>query len=315
MEQGPVLVTGATGRLGRDLTVRLEQQGLVVLPLVLAGYPPEPLRVPWTPSTRPIKVESERDLAGLPAPAAVVNCHWRLDRRLGFVEQLALEIDANITRLSFLWNWLRSARVQRIVNVSSIKVFSHLNAPPVTPDAAPRPASSYGVAKLAAEMFLDAFFAEASPAVIHVRLGPVLCHCGHPSQLLSGLLASAFGGGPARVVPGRTLQPVFIDDAVAHLTEMAQHGAAGCQVLAGTPVTTDELAARFQQVLGRSLAVQYAERTTHPEDPVVLAAATGPGSRAARQTPLPEMLRLAIERHQAECGAGERQDTAPEAPG
>ena len=40
------LITGATGRLGAELTRRIEELGGGVIPLILGSYPDQPKRTP-----------------------------------------------------------------------------------------------------------------------------------------------------------------------------------------------------------------------------------------------------------------------------
>ena len=70
------LITGATGRLGRDTVMRLETLGATVLPLVLHGYPHKPKRVEWLAKSEPIIVSRAEDLNDLDVPDYVINFHW-----------------------------------------------------------------------------------------------------------------------------------------------------------------------------------------------------------------------------------------------
>ena len=100
------LVTGATGRLGSALVVRLEELGATVLPIVCEGYPDKPKRVRWVAKSEPIIIRNEADLKRLPASSYVINLHWQVDRRLPFSDQLLYELGTNIHHLAFLWDSL-----------------------------------------------------------------------------------------------------------------------------------------------------------------------------------------------------------------
>ncbi len=100
------LITGATGRLGCDTVARLEELGATVLPLVLAGYPVKPKRIQWTAKSDPIIINDAHDLTKLQTPDYVINFHWLVERTLPYPKQLLYELDCNIHRIAFLWEWL-----------------------------------------------------------------------------------------------------------------------------------------------------------------------------------------------------------------
>ncbi len=185
-------VTGATGRLGCEICSRLEQLNAQVVPLVLPGYLLQPKRVTWSAKTTPIAVENTDNLRHLPTPDYVLNLHWQVKRNLPFTSQLVYETDINLQHLTFLWEWLREQPLKRFVNLSSIKIFSHLNQNPIFSETAPRPLSPYGIVKVVAEHFFDAHFAYLP--VTHLRLSAVASYGEHPAQLLSQMYASAFEG-------------------------------------------------------------------------------------------------------------------------
>jgi nucleoside-diphosphate-sugar epimerase len=299
MPSGAVWVTGATGRLGRDISERLERHGVTVVPLVLPGFPPRPKRVPWTARAIPVPAGDAADLAALPPPSAAVLGHWLGDRRLSFAEQLAFEIDRNVGRLGFLWAGLRDAGVSILVHLSSIRVFGPQNGRSVAADAAPLPATPYGIAKLAAERFLDAAFDAAPVRIAHLRLGPVVCHGGHPSQIASQLCAAAFERRRVRIRSGCVFQPVFIDDVVDRVVGAAMGSACGHEVVVGPPVTTDTFARQFGRTVGRPLDIVYDETPIPRADPVV--------SAEFAPTGLDRMIAATIDRHAAECRGGAAQ--------
>lgn len=296
MPQPACWVTGATGRIGRDVATRLEHLGVTPVPLVLPGFPTTPKRVPWTAAAPPVPVNGPAELDALPTPVAVIHCHWLGDRSLGFAQQLALEVRENIEQLAFLWDRLRELGVAQVANLSTVRVFSHLNGASVDATTEPRPASPYGIAKLAGEHFLDAHFTGTATKVTHLRLATVVCHGGHPSQIASRLCAAAFHGEPVRILTGRPFQPVFIGDVVERLIAAALSGPAGRQTVAAPPLDTGDFARRFAQAAATPLPINYdTSPLAHPDPLVEINPADLP------PTSLDEMLAALLTGHRAEC--------------
>ena len=152
------LLTGSTGRLGCETAARLESLGARVLPIVLPGYPIKPKRVKWMANASPIIVDEVRDLEKIQSFDYAINFHWLVDRSLSFTGQLQYELEWALHRNFFFWDWLRKRSFNQLVNISSTKVFSHLNTNPISDGTDPQPASPYGLAKLTAERFMDNLF-------------------------------------------------------------------------------------------------------------------------------------------------------------
>jgi len=261
-----VLVTGATGRLGRDLTARLEERGATPLPLVLEGYPDRPKSVPWIASTPPRPVRSRADLEDLPTPDAALHLHWKVDRTRPFGEQVEREVAWNVTGPAFLWEWLRERGTARIVNGSSVRVFSPRNRNPIDRDTEPLPTTPYGVAKLAGEAFLGAFF-EGGADVVHVRLGSVCSHGEHPSQLMTRLVTSVLTGERIRVNRGHVAHLLYIDDAVDALLGALTRPEPGRYLAVGPAVPIVDVAALVEREAGRSLNAEYVDLAPGVPDP------------------------------------------------
>ena len=251
------LITGATGRLGCEIVPRLEQFGARVLPLVLEGYPEKPKRVSWKGRSQPIPVADEKDLARLPVPDCVISLHWRVDRTLPEAGQLAYEIDCNLNRLDYFWSWLVGKPLQRFVNVSSIKVFSHLNENPICAYTEPRPATPYGMAKLTAEKFFDARFSNTSSPVVHVRLCSVASVGEHPSQLMSRLSVGAFEGSSIRIHTGHIVYLIHIEEAVDLIISAALTANRSRYILAPEGRKAGEVATKFEEISGQRLKADY----------------------------------------------------------
>jgi nucleoside-diphosphate-sugar epimerase len=251
------LITGATGRLGREITSRLEELGAEVLPLVLDGYPTRPKRISWTAQSSPIIITGQEDLSDLPAPDYVINLHWLVNRKLSFTEQILHELDHNIHRLEFFWNWLSGITFSQFVNISSIKIFSFLNKNPISADTKPCPFSPYGIAKIAAENFFNAFFQKSPIKVKNLRLCSVASFGEHPSQLMSQLYQSAFNKLKIRINSNRKSNILYIDDAVDLIISAALIGDSGQYILAPEGIMNNIIADKFKRICGRKLDAEY----------------------------------------------------------
>lgn len=251
------LITGATGRLGSETVCRLEELGAHVLPIVLAGYPVDPKQGGWKARSAPIPVVGPEPLASLPTPDYVIHFHWRVNRSLSLTKQFAYEIEANLTRLEFFWDWMKGKAIERLINISSIKVFSHLNENPISAGTEPRPVTPYGMAKLAAERFLDGYFEGSSFPVAHLRLCTVSSPGEHPSTLLSRLCESARSQRRIRINRGHLVHLMDIDEAVDLTIHAALKAEKGRYLLATEGVATEEIAFLFEQISQRKVNAEY----------------------------------------------------------
>lgn len=261
-------ITGSTGRIGCATVHRLEELDATVVPLVFGSFPLKPKRVNWTSRSYPIKVNSPNDLNKLPKPDYVINFHWKIDRTLPYTEQLIYEIDNNIHRIPFMWDWLLNKAIRRFVNISSIKVFSHLNRNPVSADNEPCPISPYGIAKVFAERFFDAYFQDSSFPVMHLRLCSVAAFGEHPSHLISQLYTSAFWNNRITINTGHITYIIYIDEVVDLIINAALIAKNQRFILTTSGVTTDQIASKFEQISGHKINAEYIDLEPGRPDPI-----------------------------------------------
>ncbi len=261
------LVTGATGRLGCETVARLEQLGAEVLPIVLKGYPDKPRRVKWAAHRDPIIVNTTADLKGLEAPDHVINFHWLLDRTLPFSGQLLYELSHSVHQLSFFWDWLKDVPCHRFVNISSTKVFSHLNGPSVSSGTEPRPVSPYGITKLAAEKFLDAHFHASGFPVVHLYLCSVAASGGHHTQIMGRLFRSCYENEHMEINARHTMNIMYMDEIIDMIINAALAANQGRYILASPPTSVGEIASKFEEISGRKLNATYVNSNPGEADP------------------------------------------------
>jgi nucleoside-diphosphate-sugar epimerase len=289
------LITGATGRLGAELTRRIEELGAGVLPLILGSYPDQPKRIPWFARAEPLRVTRREDLMSLPRPDYVINCHWEVARDLPFAEQLAFEVDRNIRALGPLWDWLSLQKVRSFVNISSIKVFGRSNANPISLETEPRPSTPYGIAKLAAEKFFDAYFRDRGIPVAHLRMCSVMAAGSHPSHLTSQVLASMFHGKRIRINKGHLTYFLYIDDAVDLIIEAAVGTHEGRLNLVSEGFDNEWIAGLFSEIAGRAIDAEYVDLMPGIIDPVFISDIDKVRAGWVRRTPVENAIRKIVQ--------------------
>jgi len=253
------LITGSTGRLGCETVARLEDLGAKVLPIVLTGYHRTPGRVKWAAKTSPITVDEAGDLRNIKTPDYVINFHWLVDRSLSFTGQLQYELEWALHRISFFWDWLKEVSFNRLINISSTKVFSHLNNNPISNDTDPRPASPYGLAKLTAERFMDNLFFQSDFPVVHLRLCSVASYGEHQSQLLSQLFKSCYENTPIKINAGHIVNILYIDEAVDLIINAALQSDKSKYLLTTPSMAVDDIASKFEKISGKKINGEYVD--------------------------------------------------------
>lgn len=289
------LIIGATGRLGCDTVTRLEELGATVLPLVLAGYPFKPKRIRWTAKSDPIIVNDVHDLNKLQTPDYVINFHWLIDRTLPYTKQLLYELDYNIHRITFLWEWLTDKSVLRFINISSIKVFSHLNQNPISADTEPRPISPYGIAKVTAEKFFDAYFHESVFPVVHLRLCSVASFGENPLHLMSQLYTSAFENRRIRINTGCIAYIIYIDEVIDLIINAALTATQPQYIIATSGQSNYHIALKFEQIAGYKINADYVDPAPSIPDLIFITDIQKLRADWTRYTSLESMIKKIID--------------------
>lgn len=261
-------VTGSTGQLGSHTVARLEELGATVVPIVLEGYPVRPKREEWKSRAEPVVLSDASSLNGLPDPDYLINYHWRLDAEGSITTQLLFQLEYNIHRPAFLWDWLVERPLKTFVNISSIKVFGNLNSNPIAAETEPMPATPYGIAKLAGEKFFDACFSRNGCMVSHLRLCSVTSASEHPSKMMNRICASAFEHRHIRLNAGHRTCLIYIDDMVDIIINAALTADRNRYILTSEGIDIEDIARRFEQISRRRLNVEYVNLDPNVTDPV-----------------------------------------------
>ncbi len=273
-----ILVTGATGFVGRRLCVRLVAEGHAIVAAVRSAASVERL----VPGCRAAVVG---DLA-LPVDwsdaVAGVDCVVHLAARVHVLNETAADAAEryaamNVDATRRLADAAAKARVKRVVFVSSIKAAAEESVLPLREEYAPAPIDPYGISKLAAEGALLAMGAAGTIEAVVVR--PPLVYGPGVGGNFRRLLALA---DLARRVPlplggiqnARSL--IYVENLADALLQCCVEPAARNQlfhVSDGEDLSTSELVARLAEQLGgpaRLFAVPA---------PVIRAAAAAVGRR------------------------------------
>ena len=260
------LITGSTGRLGREICLRLEEFEAKVIPIILKGYPELPKRVEWTSTNQPIKVYNKEDLKRLEIPDYIFNFHWQVDRSKSFTDQLSYEINSNIYQHAFFWNWLRDVQPSKFINISTIKIFSELNQSPVSSSSNPKPLTPYGIAKVTAEKYFNALFHKSRTKVINLRLGSVSSYGEVPNQLLTQLYNSIFNNKKITINKGHISNILYIDEAIDLIINSALLGNEENYLVVGEGNLNEHISHRFEEIAKGKLTAEYVDLNPGTED-------------------------------------------------
>ncbi|MFV3333588.1 UDP-glucose 4-epimerase family protein [Pseudomonas sp. NY15437] len=249
-----VLLTGATGFVGRGVLARLRQENDVQVRVAQRGR-----AAPWPEGVEVAQIDGlsvaqswDEALQGV---EVVIHCAARvhvMDEQAA--DPLAEFRAVNVEATRHLAQQAAAAGVTRFVFVSSIKVNGEETAAgrPFTADATPRPQDAYGQSKLEAEQALFAIAAQTGLEVVVVRpplvYGPgVKANFASLMRALQRRLPLPFGAIDNR----RSL--VARDNLVDLLLCCARHPAAAGQVFLvsdGEDLSTAQLCRGLSQALG-----------------------------------------------------------------
>ena len=264
------MVTGSTGRIGCELTTRLEDLGADVVPVVMNGYPSMPKRIKWNAQSGPLLVKNIKDLKKVPPPEYLINLHWQVNRNLPFSRQLTYEIQSNVTEISFFWDWVAGLGLKRFINVSTIKVFSELNGRIIKSDTEPKPITPYGIAKLTAEKYFSALFHASSIPSTHLRLCSV-ASCGeHPSQLMSQLYQSAFNKNRIKLYALSNTSIIYIEEVIDLIISAAVNATKERYLITKKILSNAQIARRFEQISKHALNAEYLDTKPKIKNPVFI---------------------------------------------
>ena len=276
MSGGPVLVTGATGRLGRSVLEALGARGV-------AGVRRREDERGYRRGAILVTSDGEVDRAALTGIAAVINCAGRVDGPGGEIEQ------ANVAYPTALARAARQAGVARFVQVSSFSVFGRTEH--IGPESPVAPADAYGRSKAAAEGALAALDAPGF-RTLPLRL-PFMFSADHPAHL--GRLVATLRR--LRVLPAPAGKPsrrsmmtyAGAADALVALADGANASGGAAAAADPRPLALDAIARAVEARLGTRIVILP---VPGPVVTAVGAVAPGLANRLFRSSVLDERANL-----------------------
>lgn len=249
-----VLITGASGYIGRALTQRLLDDGHTVLAMVRRPDPNLPAPAEQWPVA---------DICALPADSAhrlrsvecVIHCAARVHVMR---ETQAMPIHAfrqvNVDATLALARIAAAAGVRRFVFLSTIGVNgSDSSAGAFRHDDPPRPASPYAVSKREAEQALDALASDSKMQTMHIR-PPLVYGRGAPGNF--ALLRKAVASGLPLPLGALHHARSFVSldnlvDLLAHLVTWPGNGRGAYLVSDGQDLNTTEFVRAIGLAMGK----------------------------------------------------------------
>jgi nucleoside-diphosphate-sugar epimerase len=269
-----VVVTGATGHLGRYTVQRLAERGHDVLALSRAGTSPKPPFGAAAAAVRAADIDVTRDsdverlAAHLGADVALVHLaawHPPSTATTGPAERAQL-LETNVLGTMRVLDAARSSRngVQALIYASSFEVYGvPEEAGPVTESARLNPVSDYGATKLSGEDHLFAFAYEEKTRALALRFPAVYGPGESTRRALPNFLRSVARGERPQIHGdgGDLRDQIHARDAAAAIECALECAVSGIYNVAdGEPHSIRELAETALRVGGMSGAPQLLPR-------------------------------------------------------
>jgi len=231
---GPVLVTGATGQVGRRLVSALLATGHLVAILTRS---PEAAQRLWPAGQVRIQVGDLTDAAGLAGLGAGVRTVFHLASYAPRPDEPDLYNAPDHWRVTAkgtanLVATLAEAQIERLVYVSTVKAMGDRAGAlgrPAGADTRPEPECLYGRAKLAAEQRLLEFGQARGIGVSVMRLPMVygLDGAGNIARLIAAVATGRFPPWPRH---HNRRSAIHVDDAIAAAILIARHPETGGRI-------------------------------------------------------------------------------------
>lgn len=263
MDQGErVLLTGATGFVGRHLARALVDRGAEVVALVRPGSArtvPAGVTAVAVPESAVDLEEAVR--AARPDVCVHLATHYVAQHRADEVEAL---LEANVVFGARLAEALVAVGGVPLVDVGT--VWQHVDNAPY------RPANLYAASKQALADLLVAYALRGGLPVVRVTLTDTYGPDDDRPRLVPLLVEAASSGTPVYLASGTQLVDlVHVDDVVAAFTAVLARlgdepawpdadGSTRVGVSSGAPVTIRELVAAVERSSGHPLAVEWGAR-------------------------------------------------------
>ena len=269
-----VLVTGAAGFIGSHLVDRLLKGGYEVLGLdCFTDYYPREIKLRNLSSALSHERFTllERDLLGTDLDGlvggvdGVAHLAGEPGVRGSWGERFPIYLRRNVETTQKLLEAAHRQGLGHLVYASSSSVYGPSGAGPVGEDAARRPASPYGMSKLAAEEIVALYAREKGVAATVLRYFTVYGPRQRPEMALSRFISAVSSGRPVEVFGdgGQAREMTYVSDVVeatvAALEARPEKGAPprAYNVGGGTQTTVGSLVELVGEALGERPKIEY----------------------------------------------------------
>ena len=268
------LVTGCAGFLGSHLSERLVDDGWQVVGVdCLTDYYPSEVKLRNLSRllAEPAFRWHERDLAEVNLASLLdgVDTVFHLAAQAGvrgsFGKTFEAYVRDNVVVTQRLLEAVVRSDARAFVYASSSSVYGNAERRP-TPESTPRsPVSPYGMTKVATEELAGVYSRVHGLPTVGLRYFTAYGPRQRPDMAFSLFISAALEGRPITVLgDGNQIRDfTFVDDVVSATMRSASVASAQAPVFnigGGAPLTVNDVLGQLRELLGRPLAVRYADR-------------------------------------------------------
>ena len=266
-----VLVTGATGFIGRQSLAPLLKRGFHVTAVTSRDPIPAPTEVQWLHADL-MDSRQVRSVMETVRPTHLLHMAWYATPGHFWTSQENFRwVKAS---LDLLDEFARNGG-QRIVTAGTCAEYEWTHGCCVEDQTPLRPTTTYGVCKGAFQAMQSAYCRKAGLSSAWGRIFFLYGPYEHPKRLVSSVILSLLRGEPALCSHGRQIRDFLhvadVGDAFAALLASDVEGAVN--IASGQPVTLRHVAETMARLLGRETSLQFGA-VAAPNDPPLLLADT-----------------------------------------
>lgn len=244
-----VLVTGATGFIGRHVLAALEARGWEIHAATIDPVPLAPGVVQWHSADLLVPGEAARVVAAAQpshllhlAWYAVPGQYWTSRENLRWVRATLDLVEA-----------FADSGGQRVLGMGSCAEYDWQEGHCVEDETRMAPATLYGACKHAAGLMTQALAAQAGISAAWARLFFLFGPHEHPDRLVSSVVRALVSGQVAECSDGAQVRDfLYVKDVASALVAVLESDATGAvNVASGRPLSVKDLVERIGELAGR----------------------------------------------------------------
>ncbi|MDZ4867518.1 MAG: NAD(P)-dependent oxidoreductase [Alphaproteobacteria bacterium] len=272
MAEGRVLVTGATGLIGRHVVNALIERGAEVHAATRSlAHGTTNGEVRWH-KTNLLDQRERIQLLDSAEPQTIVHCAWVTDHGAYWTSPENLDWTAVTLSLAHEGH---ERGTTRFVGVGTCAEYAWGGDEPLSETTSPlQPATLYGIAKDAARRVLEAFAATSGMSFAWARVFMLYGAREHQDRLVASLARALTHGEPAKMSSGK-IERDFLDarDVGAAIAALAASPATGpVNIASGTPVTLRHVGETLARLAGRPELLALGAYPDRPGEPQTIRA-------------------------------------------